>query len=525
MPVCAVSNPSWESSEVISSTPIGVEFDMSKNDTLHFILENSQTVYFKFLLKTLTPSLPINISIQIYNATTMGLVSTLTSNSTSIESNIDLLSGTYIICMRAIRGSYEGTAQADYYGFSRRVNFFPEVGEAGQDVTVELKTDPKRKQCDKDMKWEVVEGSLPKGLEIGTYSGMVFGTLPYLDCLEDDEDNLFKDVPSANMFFTTGDEESGMSVYPWGRRWKFKLRISIVEQPQNYDEQWFCVSIFNNWSRTEVKFLENYDNGVDLGEIIKHVDKPYVFGLCPPDPCKIDKDVDGVISGEISDWDTVDIDDDIIHLEISDNFSESNNINSSNRISVKDNKYTIYKNINGIKTKQVITNEKDDEIKYCSYIDHESTIEVDDDVIDEGNVYNTFIAEGKTKGYIQDTITIELESYEHYLSFRTWSVQNINTHSLIKEYANNKLFYDFMIGDSNVKYEYITFNPLEDDESDEDLKHLAVDIKHFIYIYYEVDELPEAKYVEDVIQKEKEKGPWDVMMEHGESVVLEIKVN
>lgn len=523
MPVCAVSNPSWESSEVITPTPINVAFDTNKNQTLHFVLENSQTVYFKFLLKTLTPSMPINISVQIYNANTLGLVSSLTSNSLNIESNTDLLAGTYIICMRAIRGSYTGTAQADYYGYSRSVTFFPEVGESGQEVAFDLKTDPKRKPCDKDMKWEIVKGSMPKGLEIGTYSGMVYGTLPYLDCIEDDDGqgNLFKDIPSANMFFTTGDEESGVTVYPWGRRWKFKLRISIVEQPENFDEQWFCISIFNNWSRSEAKFMENYDNGVDLGEVIKQIDKPYVFGLCPVDPCKIDKDVENVIKEEIYDWDGVGVEDNIIYLELNDDFADApNNVNSSNKINAKDKSYTVYKNIDGVKTKQVINIEKDDETTYCSYVDHESTIEMDDDIVDEGNVYNPFIAEGTQKGYIQDTITVELESYEHYLSFRTWSNKHINTHSLIKEYSDSKLFRDFLIGKKDVKYEYIHYDPKEDEDDDGTMVE-----KHFIYIYYEVDELPEVKYLEEMIEKEKQKGPWDVMIEQGESVLFDLRIN
>ena len=50
MPVCAVSIPSWETSDVINPTPVPVEFDMSKNGTLQFELYNYQTVYFQFRL-------------------------------------------------------------------------------------------------------------------------------------------------------------------------------------------------------------------------------------------------------------------------------------------------------------------------------------------------------------------------------------------------------------------------------------------------------------------------------------------
>lgn len=521
MPVCAVSNPSWENSDIINPTPVEVNFTMLRNATLHFVLDNSQTVYFKFYLTTLTPNQSVSIQVSIYSANTFALISTLTSSEPYIETNIDLQGGTYIICLRSLRGSYSGTAMAQYFGFSRVVSINPEVGESGQECNFNLTVDIVRKPCEKQMKWEVMEGTLPKGLILDTYSGVIRGTLPYLDCLEDDEGNLFSEVASANMFFTN-EHHSGMTVEPWGRRWQFKLRISIVEQPEHFDEQWFCISIYNNWTRTERKFLDMYEEGIELKDVITKVEmeKPkYKFGLCPPDPCKIDKDVDDVINIELNDWDGVDSNDDVIHLELvlNPNLSDSKKVQDSNKIGETPRTYVVYKSEDGNKTKEVY--EVDDDGKYIPsvYIDHHATIEIDEDIIDQGNTYDSFIADGVIKGYIQETITIELFDYEHYLSFRMWAAKNLKTHPLIKEYEYNTLFLDFLNGDEYVDYEYI-FAPAENDENDD----FKFEDKHFIYISYNLDKLPEVKYLENIINQEKEKGPWDVMCTGGDRVTFEL---
>lgn len=522
MPVCAVSNPTWENSEVINPTPTDVDFTMLKNGTLHFILDNSQTVYFKFYFTSLTPNQSVSIQISIYSANSFALISSLTSSETNIETNIDLQAGTYIICIRSLRGSYKGTATAQYFGFSRVVSLSPEVGESGQECNFNLTVDGIRKPCDKDMQWEIVEGTLPQGLVLDKYSGVIRGTLPYLDCLPDDDGNLFSEVASANLFFTN-EHHSGMTVEPWGRRWQFKLRISMVEQPEHYDEQSFCISIYNNWTRTERKFLDAYEEGIELKDIITKVEmeKPkYKFGLCPPDPCNIDKDVDDVLDVELNEWDGVDSDDDVIHIELAlnKNLSDSKKIQDSNKIGETPRTYVVYKSEDGNKTKEMY--EVDDDGKYIPsvYIDHHATIDIDEDIIDQGNMYDSFIADGVTQGYIQETITIELFDYEHYLGFRLWANKNLKTHPLIKEYEYNKLFLDFLRGGENVEHEYI-FAPADNSDNDDDFKF---EDKHFIYISYNVDKLPEAKYLEDMINAEKEKGPWDVMCTGGDRATFEL---
>lgn len=514
MPVCAVSNPSWATSPIINPTPTNVAFDMTTNATMHFTIENNQTVYFVFNLVNTTPSLAANIQIGIYSATTFSLVAQLNSSTTFIESNIDLPLGTYIVCMRSIRGSFTGTAKADYYGFSRNVTFDVRVSH-GESVKTELKTEPKRKPCDKPMKWELVEGHLPDGLTIEPFSGMIHGTLPILDCTNDDPD--YNNFPSANMYFKTLETFPNSSVYSWGRQWKFKLKISMVDQPQNYEEKWFCISILNDFSRTTRKFFENYENGNTIGEVIKDTkDKDFVFGLCPPDPCNtIDKPIDEVIDNDvIKDWDGVTIDDDITYIDIP-------NVNT---IKDDDNTltYTQYEVIYGKVTKRPV-NIKLESIKTaCKYNNHYATIDMDQDVIDLGNIKVV------DKGYTQETITIELDNYEHYLVFREWALAHRNTDERIIEYKDSELFNLFLMNSDKVLYGYIHYDPVNGytydgvsyGVSQDDLG--IGDEKHFIYIEMKVDDLPEPKLIQDITKENQAKVPTNIVIYGGETMSVTI---
>ena len=510
MPVCAVSIPSWETSDVINPTPVPIEFDMSKNGTLQFELYNYQTVYFQFRLEALTP-LQVSIQFSIYNALSLTLVSSLTSTDTLIETNIDLAAGKYVICLRAIRGSYRGTAKADYYGYSRVVNFEPK-SYSGDVCNFALTTQPLPKPCDRPMKWELLEGSLPNGLVLNMNSGLIAGTLPWLDCLDDDT-SPYNNMPSANMFYKTLDTIAGVTIEPWGRRWKFKLRISMVDQPENYQDEWFCISIYNDWSRTDQKYMDDYNNGIEVGEVIKQIDKPrYTIGLCPPDPCKIDKDVEDVIKIEIGDWEGVTEDDDILILELPD-------IDDIDPNEIKNKKLIEYSSIGGVRKKTTTIIEDNADIVYCNTFNHASTIDMDNDVIEIGNI----IVPPVQKGYVQETITIELDSYEHFLTFRHWLGVNLRDER-VKEYANSKLLNLFLVDSDKVEYAHIYYDPKvgydfnNSGVSDPESLGLSDAPKHFIYIYFKVDELPEVKYLEDIINTQTVNNPIDIRCFNGDRV-------
>lgn len=494
MPNCAISIPKWETEgRPLSSTPTNVSFTMIKNDTLFFELSNTQTVYMYFKLSNSGSS--VNYIISIYDASTYNLVSTVTSTSLNLSTNIDLLSGVYIVCLRSLAGSYTGTARADYYGFGRVVTFAPIVGESGSIVEFDLKTEPKQKLCDKEMNWKVIDGKLPPGLRLDTRTGLIYGRLPYLDCI-DDPDDVFNTIPSSNLFYSSGIDKYE-TVEPWGRRWNFKLRISINGQIENFDEKWFCILIYNNWTRTQEKFFREYDNGLIYGNIIKDVEQEYKIGLCDNicPPKENNEIIDEVIKDFLDAGIQIENDDDILHIDI----PETPDFDSINPNSVD-----IYTRIDGNITKRKITIENDGENLFGAYTNHQTTIEMDSEILNQRNVYVPEIQ----PGYISEDIMIEVNSYDEYLGFRQYArFAKDNPQSNIYEYRNTKLFNDFMNINSNVKYEYITYDPKLGVDGVEESKDISDKLQHYIYIYYEHIELPEVQKIEELNKKELQKAP------------------
>lgn len=512
MPNCSVSIPKWETEgKPLSSSPTNVTFSLIKNDTLYFELANTQTIYMYFNLNysgTNTPS----YQVAIYDALTYNLVSTLTSSLNNLSTNIDLLAGLYIVCLRSISGNFTGTVRADYYGFGRVVKLDPVAVESQQYVEFELTTKPKPKPCDKDMVWEIVDGKLPPGIMLNNSSGLLYGKLPYLDCL-DDPDDLMNDIPSANLFFTAGLTKYE-TVEPWGRRWNFKLRISILEQPHHYEEKWFCLLIYNNWTRSQMKFFQEYDNGLNQGQIIKSVDQRYKVGLCE-NTCVIDKEANEAINEAIKEFIESEIeitdDDDILHIELDPIMNDAENQNS----------YTVYTKKGDIHTKEKIIIEDNGTKYFGAYENFHTTIDMDPDIIAQINLYTPEIA----PGYISENVMIEIDSYEVYLGFRQYArLQLNNPDSEIQLYKDDRVFIDFMNMSSKVKYEYMSYDPEVGIDGVDDSKGIADEVKHYIFIYYDKEKMPEVEEIENMINKQKQKGPWELHHSVGEFTDFELVV-
>ena len=72
--------------------------------------------------------------------------------------------------------------------------------------------------------------------------------------------------------------------------------------------------------------------------------------------------------------------------------------------------------------------------------------------------------------------------------------------------------------DSNVKYEYITYDPSLGVDGVEDSKGISEKLQQYIYIYYENIELPEVKRIEELNNKQLEKAPIMFELAMGEGV-------
>ena len=58
----------------------------------------------------------------------------------------------------------------------------------------------------------------------------------------------------------------------------------------------------------------------------------------------------------------------------------------------------------------------------------------------------------------------------------------------------------------------------------DDSKGIADEVKHYIFIYYDKEKLPEVEEIENMINKQKQKGPWELHHSVGEFTDFELVV-
>lgn len=154
--------------------------------------------------------------------------------------------GEYYICIRSNQ-SYTATVVGTFSGFAPTVTFSPNFYD-GNRLQSELTLPRPVTPCDEPMFYEIVEGVLPPGVFMNSL-GRLYGELPNLDCLEDSP----QFSPSQNWSYPDPDG----TMHPWGRQWRFKVRVSIADQSDTFADEWFCVAVHNNWSFDRENFLRN----------------------------------------------------------------------------------------------------------------------------------------------------------------------------------------------------------------------------------------------------------------------------
>lgn len=80
--------------------------------------------------------------------------------------------------------------------------------------------------------------------------GIISGVLPNMDCVDDNAPF----SPSQNWYYNLDE-----NWYPWGRQWRFKIKMWISDYPTAIVEQWFCIRIHNNWSLDRDNFQPPFE--------------------------------------------------------------------------------------------------------------------------------------------------------------------------------------------------------------------------------------------------------------------------
>ena len=171
------------------------------------------------------------------------LVSSVNLSSSTTFVSISLTPGFYIICIKAAENR-SGTifAHATSYAGSA---FLDPRAYSGEGFVPDIEIHRQERECHEPLFFEVVDGSLPLGLQMD-WEGTIYGQLPNLDCLED------KLSPSMDWWYTENDG----AAFPWGRQWRFKVRVSLQNFPDVNNDRWFCIRVHNNWDFDRDRFLK-----------------------------------------------------------------------------------------------------------------------------------------------------------------------------------------------------------------------------------------------------------------------------
>ncbi|MFA6198947.1 MAG: hypothetical protein WC679_00910 [Bacteroidales bacterium] len=116
--------------------------------------------------------------------------------------------------------------------------------------------------CNLPINYYLIEGILPDGIVLQK-NGLLTGIIDCIDCNKIIE----KFIPSSSWYgrqAVTGD------IYSWGRQWRFKARIELGDYSNIFDEQWFCIRVYKNWSvdheLLQAMDLDNKDIIIELPE-------------------------------------------------------------------------------------------------------------------------------------------------------------------------------------------------------------------------------------------------------------------
>lgn len=219
-----------------------------------------------------TPNFQITIyllSDDLLTATSIGTVNVV-DLITSFPKDLNV--GKYLFCFHTNAGLYTGTIIPSVVDYHTTSYLSPRAYQ-GTNLQATLPYIRPPKPCSEVMYFEQVGGSLPPGIELDGL-GRLFGQLPNLDCISDDDPL----SPSQNWWWTAEDGTTN----PWGRQWRFQVKTWVASYPFTPVTSWLCISVVNNWSYDRDNFAAQvpFTQDVTVASITPPKKLPKV--LCAP---------------------------------------------------------------------------------------------------------------------------------------------------------------------------------------------------------------------------------------------------
>ena len=224
---------------------------------------------------TPAPANPFSFVMKMYrvNGNTMTELATASSSDQAAVFSKEFTQGTYLICFETSSlVELAGSVLAVFRGYRRYAVIDLDLG-AGEAMNYDFDRKRPPKDCSAVLHFELIEGTLPPGIRL-TGLGQLLGVAPNLDCIEDNAAY----SPSQNWSYMHNDG----SFHPWGRQWRFKVKVMMEGVPEVFAEEWFCVKIHNNWSLDRDAFLAQAPFEVKVEE--SQVFTPVVIPTLCPEP-------------------------------------------------------------------------------------------------------------------------------------------------------------------------------------------------------------------------------------------------
>lgn len=264
--------------ELTPNTLTPITFSSIKNQLFTLKLPIFQTIHFQVNLVPSVSVSNIQVSVEIY---TLNSDNSVTSQGSVVLSDLnnafnkDFAAGTYFLCIRTPSSSYTGTILANFTGYPT-TSFMSAIAFEGSVVVSKFDDRRPPRPCDEPLYYEILDGTLPPGIVMNAL-GKISGILPNMDCLEENKDL----SPSWNWY----QQEMDGSYSPWGRQWRFKVKVYIASFPDSYDEEWFCIRIVNNWSFDRDNFLAQMP--FEHVKTIEVIEQPKSLPVICFEPCEI----------------------------------------------------------------------------------------------------------------------------------------------------------------------------------------------------------------------------------------------
>lgn len=209
-----------------------------------FEMIENETIFFTLRLQPNTVQ-PINVAFTLYrkDGETFTNLGTSTSDEFYNSFTYAATPAEYYICITT-DWSINYTLEADFTDYP--FVLIAECDAYAGEYMPPTEFARRESVCDSPVFYEIIEGTLPAGLEFGA-DGVIYGVPQEQDC----------EPAAANMppSFTWWEEDENKARKSYGVEHRIVVRAALVDSPETHDDREFFICVHNNWDFDRDHFL------------------------------------------------------------------------------------------------------------------------------------------------------------------------------------------------------------------------------------------------------------------------------